>query len=131
MLPRQIRPVLPPQEPSVLIDFVAEEPSEEEGDMVQLPNLLWHPAPQYAASRPHQPLGEQQSPQRLPRQMKVVPGPQLPSVLTDRGIEEEEEEEEEEEGVGKVVLVLVRKVSWYSLKGCESERLTSPGSWQG
>lgn len=63
--------------------------------------------------------------------MKVVPGPQLPSVLTDRSTEEEEE------GVGQVVLVLVlrlrlvRKVSWYSSKGCELERLTSPGSWQG
>lgn len=52
-------------------------------EFVQLPKSLWQPVPQYAVVEPQNPLGEQQFPNVLVRQVELVSEfePQLPSVL--------------------------------------------------
>jgi hypothetical protein len=69
--PLQVFPFFP-QTPSV---DMSPEP------VLQFPNAVWHPAPQWVVVAPQNPLGEQHSPKAEP--LQVFPFfPQLPSVDT-------------------------------------------------
>lgn len=62
------------------VAVVVEDSSLDE----QLPNILWHPAPQYVAFLPQYPFSEQQSPYVLPWQVMLLVdvAPHDPEVLT-------------------------------------------------
>jgi hypothetical protein len=56
------------------------------GGLPQVPNTLWHPAPQWSVVDPQNPYWEQQEPSEKPMQDKPTAGPQVPSCEAPAGV---------------------------------------------